>query len=512
MSIKNQVDLRVKATQRQNIKDTKTRIDDLAFALECWGNNVAGDGEFYKELYRNDFVFNKSMDSWMAWADHHWQIDKMGYAVASVAGVAAAYTAAAIKLSKKIRELDDDDPQEKKLKSQRKAYNKRAWDLKDGQRANKVLFYVHNSYGSLAIDGSEVDRDPWKLPCVNGVINLKTGELEPGRQEDYLLKASPVAWPDDGIDADSTEWENTLLEIFSGNQNLVDFFRQICGYALVGEVFESVIIVMTGRGRNGKSMIVETISKILGQLAGAIRSEMLLEQSRSANSSAPSPDIMALRGNRMAFASETDEGRRISSSRVKWLTGNDTLTGRNPHDKYEVRFKPSHTIFLLTNNRPKIPAEDFAMWERMILFPFEVSFVDREPKNENEKWADPKLAKRLENILPNILAWMVRGCLEWQRAGRLKRPSVVRMAVKDYQRDEDNIGTFIEDCCVVGPEYKVGSSAVYSIFETWWPKNISNRVPKHKWFGNLFSKRFEKRKTPLTTYFGVGLLDDSKLL
>lgn len=344
------------------------------------------------------------------------------------------------------------------------------------------------------------------------MINLKTGELEPGRQEDYLLKASPVAWPDDGIDADCQEWEDTLLEIFSGNQNLVDFFRQICGYALVGEVFESVIIVMTGRGRNGKSMIVETISKILGQLSGAIRSEMLLEQSRSANSSAPSPDIMALRGNRMAFASETDEGRRISSSRVKWLTGNDTLTGRNPHDKYEVHFKPSHTIFLLTNNRPKIPAEDFAMWERMILFPFEVSFVDREPKNENEKWADPKLSKRLEKILPNILAWMVRGCLEWQRAGRLKRPSVVRMAVKDYQRDEDSVGAFLDECCVVGPEYKVGSSAVYSVFETWWTKNISNRVPKHKWMGNLLSKRFEKRKTPLTTYFGVGLLDDSKLL
>jgi len=483
---------------------------DSKFITECLYRNELGDGELFKKLYRNDFVFNKSMDSWMAWAGHHWQIDKMDYAMASVEGVARVYQDEAKRISKKINELGPDDESVGGLQGKRKALNTRVSALRSSRRRKNCVLFAHTSQDPIAIDGTKVDQDPWKLPCANGVINLKTGDLEPGRQEDYLLKASPIAWPDDGIDADCQEWEDTLTEIFSGNQNLVNFFRQICGYALVGEVFESIMVVMTGRGRNGKSMIVETISKILGQLSGAIRSEMLLDQNRVASSSGPTPDIMALRGLRMAFASETDDGCKISSSRVKWLTGNDTITGRNPHDKYEVQFKPSHTLFLLTNHKPRVPADDFAMWERMILFPFELSFVTRQPRLDNERRADPQLAKRLEQILPNILAWMVRGCLEWQKTGSLKLPAAVKEAVKEYHRQEDSVGDFIDQCCVVGPEFKVTALAAYEAFEVWWQENVSKRVPLKKRFGQWFGLRFERVKKGTVWYHGVGLIDEDE--
>jgi len=513
ISIKEKVAQRVKETEKK--KGGKAAGGgaggdiDSDFISECLNRNELGDGELFKKLYRNDFTFNKSMDSWMAWAGHHWQIDKMDYATASVEGVAKVYQDEARRISKKINKLLADDKPVKDLQGKQKVLNARVSALRSSRRRKNCVLFSHTSKDPIAIDGSEVDQDPWKLPCANGVINLKTGELEPGRQKDYLLKASTIAWPDEGIDADCDDWEDTLLEIFSGNQNLVNFFRQICGYSLVGEVFESVMIVMTGRGRNGKSMIVETISKILGQLSGPIRSEMLLDQNRVASSAGPTPDIMALRGLRMAFASETDDGCRISPSRVKWLTGNDTITGRNPHDKYEVQFKPSHTLFLLTNHKPGVPADDFAMWERMILFPFELSFVDREPKNENERRADPRLAKRLEKSLPNILAWMVRGCLEWQQAGRLKRPAVIKAAVNDYQRDEDSVADFIDQCCVVGSEFKVKSADVYDVFVPWWQENVSKKyVPVKKKFGKWFGLRFERIKSGTIWYHGVGLLED----
>jgi putative DNA primase/helicase len=319
-----------------------------------------------------------------------------------------------------------------------------------------------------------------------------------------LLKSSPVEWQ--GIDAPCPVWEKSLLEIFSDNRALVDFFQRICGYALVGEVVQSILVVMAGRGRNGKSMIIETISKVMGKLSGAIRSEMLLEQFRVSNSAGPTPDIMALRGIRMAFASETDDGCKISPSRVKWLTGNDTITGRNPHDKYEVCFKPSHTLFLLTNHKPNAPADDFAFWERMVLFPFNLSFVDREPATENERKADPKLPKKLEEELPGILAWMVRGCLFWQEMG-LRAPTVVKEAVQEYQRDVDLIADFIDECCIVGPEYAVGSTAAYQVFERWWKRNVNNTPMKQKSFGTLMGKRFERHKEGTMKYLGVGILD-----
>lgn len=513
ISIEDQVRQRAKETLEKTGGSDDGAIDS-DFIMACLSRNELGDGELFKRLYRKYFVFNKSMDCWMSWAGHHWQLDKMDNASASVEGVANVYQDEARRISKTITELGaKDDPageiagRIKSMQYRRETLNKRVSALRSTRRRKNCLLFAHTSADPIAIEGQEVDQSPWQLPCATGVINLKTGELEPGRQTDYLLKASPIEWPEKGINADAQEWETVLDEIFSGNQDLVDFLRRICGYALAGEVYESILVVMTGRGRNGKSMIVETLSKILGPLSGAIRSEMLLDQGRMASSSGPTPDIMALRGLRMAFASETDDGCKISTSRVKWLTGNDTITGRNPHDKYEVHFRPSHTLFLLTNHKPHAPADDFAFWERMILFPFDLSFVTREPKNETERRADPQLARRLEKILPNIMAWMVKGCIEWQKTG-LKKPAAIKAAVDDYKQGEDSVGDFIDECCVVGEKYHVTAAAVFARFEVWWKDNVSDRIPKKKRFGTWFTKRFEKRKEGIIKYYGVGLLSD----
>jgi len=481
-------------------------VIDSDFIMQCLWRNELGDAELFKALYRSDFVFNKSMDRWMQWAGHHWIIDKMDYAMASVEGVAMVYQDEAKRLAGTIRELQGKGDDSKHLEARRKKLNDRVAALRSSRRRKNCVVFAHTSADPLAIDGTEIDQKPWLLPCANGVLNLRTGELEPGRQKDWLLKASPVTWPDAGVDADSELWEQTLDQIFDGNGPLIEFFRRVCGYALVGEVHQSVLIVMTGRGRNGKSLIVEMLSKVLGPLSGAIRSEMLLDQFRIASSSGPTPDIMTLRGLRMAFASETDDGCKISPSRVKWLTGNDTITGRNPHDKYEVQFPPSHTLFLLTNHKPHAPADDFAFWERMKLIPFELSFVDRPPENDTERRADPALGRKLEQELPGILAWMVRGCLEWQQIG-LDPPAIVKAAVEEYQRDEDSVGDFIEECCITGPDYAVTAAALYDRFEEWWKENVSNRIPKKKRFGQWIGKRFERVKSGGIRYHGIGLLE-----
>lgn len=504
----------------QRVKDAGTGsggsapvVIDSDFIHQCLLNNELGDGELFKRLYRNDFVFNKSMDCWLRWGGHHWVLDKMDDASASVDGVAMVYQDEAKRVSIEISKLESEGKDAGSLKATRNKLTKRVAGLRSSTRRRNCLLFAHTSKEPIAIDGSQVDQQPWLLPCANGVVNLKTGDLEPGRQHDYLLKASQVEFPDDGIFVDMSVWEGALLEIFDGRQDIVDFFRQVCGSSMVGKVMQAVFIVMTGRGANGKSMIVKAISDILGPLAGSIRSEMLLDQNRVASSSGPTPDIMALRGLRMAFASETDDGCKISSSRVKWLTGADTITGRNPHDKYEVSFQPTHTLMLLTNHKPHASADDFAFWRRMIVFPFDVSFIIRQSPDQalakNERDADPNLPKKLESVYPSILAWFVKGCIEWQKAGyKLIQPAAVKAAVSDYQKDEDSVGDFINECCIIGEAFSVTAAAVYEQFDAWWKENVSNRVPKKKRFGQWFSSRFEKSKSGTIKYMGVGLRED----
>jgi len=507
MSIKEKVEKRIRECQKNESENQPEKIDSN-FVMKCLPKNVVGDALIFIKLFRDKFIFNVTMNLWLYWVAHHWDIDKEGRALDAVKSVAEIYFREAKKISEKIRSLKDDDPAEKKLKADRKALNNRGFALLDVPRALRCLMLAHTGANGLVATGDEFDQKPNLFPCSNGVINLELGVLEDGRPSDYLLKHSPVEWA--GINAPAPIFKKTISAILSGNQLLIKYLQKIFGLSLIGAVVLHKLIVMIGKGRNGKTLLMEIISAILGTLCRSIRPEVLLDQGRVANPSGASPEIMAMRGARILIASETDENCRISSPRVKFFTGGDKMVGRGPYDRFDQEFEPNHTIFLLSNHKPHAPADDFAFWERIILIPFEVSFVDREPKNENERRANPNLKNELEKELPGILAWMVRGCLEWRETG-LEAPGIVKEAVEEYRRDEDIIADFIDDCCVTRPECSVLATDVYTAFKQWWISNVSNKPPSQNKFGRWFTKRFEKRKTPDMKYFGVGLVNTSQM-
>ncbi|MCG8617320.1 MAG: DNA primase, partial [Desulfobacterales bacterium] len=316
VSIKEKVEARVEEQKSKTGKGSGDELDS-DFILRCYHRNELGDGELYARIHQTRFRFNNAMNAWMEWMGNHWIVDVMERAVAGVEDVTEAYAGLARELSQQARELEEEGRPAGEFTGLVKGLRKRVTALQANRRRNNCLLFAHTCRVPLAIEGSEVDQKPWLMPCANGVINLKTGELEDGRPEDYLIKSCPVKW--EGIDAGCDAWEKALLEIFSDNINLVRFWQRICGYALVGEVVLSIFVVMTGRGRNGKSLIMETIARVLGKkdFAGPIRAEMLLDQTRNTNASGPSPEIMSLRGLRVAYASETDDGCKVSSARVK---------------------------------------------------------------------------------------------------------------------------------------------------------------------------------------------------
>ena len=481
------------------------------FVRECLYANELGDGMLYAAIHKDQFVFNKSTGEWLTWGGSFWERDIMNQAASVVETVAERYLKEAYKLVNQITEAKQAKESKKAvgLKATQDAIYTRVSRLRSNRGREQCLKMAHtNRENALAIKGDELDTKSWFLACQNGVIDLRTGKLRKGRPDDYLSKASPVEYI--GVNYPAPLWESTLLEIFSGDHELVDFIRRLFGYALTGLHTEHIFPILWGKGWNGKGTIIETISYVLGPLAGPIQSEMMLDQWRPKGSTGPSPDIMALKGLRMAFASESDEGRRLSPSRVKWLTGGDTLVGRNPYDKYEIKFTPTHTLFLQTNDKPIPPQDDFAFWERSILIPFELSFVDRKPQGKFERRADKDLREKLEKEGHGILSWLVRGCLEWQDQG-LNIPPVVIGAGKDWRRDEDILQDFLDTCCSLDPAAEEQASKIYPVFKVWYEKNISKKSISQKRFGRMMSKRFKREKKGTYVYYGVVLLCNEDL-
>jgi putative DNA primase/helicase len=503
---------RVKARVDREAKEYSKESDEggdkkvsIKFIHECLFANELGDGILYATLFRDRFLYCKNTQEWFNWSGHHWQRDIMGRCLAAVEEVVKCYLGEYRRIAGQITDITKGTGtgDVEKLKKQQAQLLKRASQLRGDKRRTASLKFSHTNDNPLAISGSEFDAMPWLLACKNGVIDLRTGNLKDGRPSDYLSMASPTDFK--GLDEPANLWEKTLLEIFHGDEELVLYLQRLFGYGITGLSTEKVFLVLWGKGKNGKSLIVETISHVLGPLVGSIQSEMLLNQYKSRSSAGPSPDIMGLKGLRMAFASEVDQGSKLSSSRVKWLTGNDELVGRNPHDKYETRFKPTQKLFLLTNSQPHASANDFALWERMHLIPFTLSFVNREPQSLDERWAIKDLDEQLKKEAPQILAWLVKGCLAWEEQG-LNPPRKVTEATEQYRRNEDLLADFVDECCEIEPGAQTKASELYSRFTEWYLENVGKKIPSNAWFGKSISLKFEKNKiNGCIHYHGVAL-------
>lgn len=479
---------------------------DSKFVLDCLEQNEVGDGRLYAAMLQGKYVYNKTDQNWYTWTGHHWERDIMNTAIAAVEAVCDRYLDEAIEISYKRNDAvkDGKDEEVKKLKAVTEIIYKRVSRLRTDRGRRNCAVCAHTKNEPLAVPGDGFDLDPWVIACKNGVVDLRTGILRPGRPEEFILRACPHEWK--GINEPAPEFEKFLDTTFEGNRDLIAFLNRLFGYALSGLTVQRKFITLFGAGQNGKGLLIETLLHVLGPLAAPIQSEMLLDQGRSRSAAGPSPDIMALKGLRMAFASETDEGRRFSSSRVKWLSGGDTLVGRSPFAQQEISFSPSHCLFLLTNNKPHASSYDFAMWERMILIKFNISFVNRTPRAENERKADLYLQERLAKEASGILAWLVRGFIAWTERG-LDPPPCVLDATAEYKREEDILEDYLEECCYRDPEARSSASDLYDSFNEWFLKNVSKKGLSQKKFGRLLqSAGFEKVKSGTYRYIGLGLL------
>jgi len=64
---------------------------------------------------------------------------------------------------------------------------------------------------------------------------------------------------------------------------------------------------------------------------------------------------------------------------------------------------------------------------------------------------DNQLEEKLKAEWPQILRWLIEGCLDWLKNG-LIRPDVIKNATAAYFNEQDITGQWIEDCCDVASD------------------------------------------------------------
>lgn len=439
---------------KHRIPEPSVETVPITTMINALKKSETGDAELLAMMYRDRVVFDHTEREWYVWNGAHWQIDRTGNVSNLVAyQIAGQYLHAAGELQKS-GAADD-----------AAAMTKRAGSLRRRNSISNVLARAE-SQPNIALTGEEWDANPWLLGVANGVVDLRDGSFSAGNPRHYIRKAAPTPWL--GMDTPAPRWERFLSEIFAGDEDLINFVQRLLGYGITGLAIEHIFPVLWGDGRNGKGTLLETIGAVLGNdLASPTEASTLMMASRGGGGG-PQPFVYALRGTRIIWASETNEGQVMNIGLVKRLTGGDTITCRTLHSK-PVTFAPTYLILLLTNNKPHVTAEDPAIWDRLRLIPFTERFV-ADPKADHEHPQDKYLAQTLRTEGPGILAWLVRGCLEWQQTG-LHAPASVTEETDSYRREEDILGQFLSECTVQIDGERVYGSDMYRAYSTWCEEN-----------------------------------------
>jgi putative DNA primase/helicase len=350
--------------------------------------------------------------------------------------------------------------------------------------------YLARSEPGIPVRPRELDTDPWLLNCDNGTVDLRTGELREHRADDLLTKMAPPAYDPA---AEAPTFEHFLKRILP-EEALRRFVRRAMGYAASGSVSEELLAILYGTGANGKSTLVNAVMDVLGDYATQAPPELLLAKRNSHPT-----ELAALFGARFVASVEVDEGRRLAEGLVKQLTGRDRITARRMREDF-WQFDPTHTVFLATNHRPEVRGTDVAIWRRIKLVPFEVAI----PLSEQ----DTALPEKLQDELPGILAWLVRGCLEYQGEG-LGEPDAVLKATASYRSDMDLLAGFLEDRCVVHENARAGATQLYNAYGEWCSENGETAETQRRFGLRLRERGFASERDPETrrkVWVGIGLL------
>lgn len=322
------------------------------------------------------------------------------------------------------------------------------------------MLKLAQSEPGIPILPQEFDCDPWLFNAANGTIDLRTGDWREHRRDDLLTCLSPVAYD---READCPEFEKFLYQIMGDNINLFTFLWCTLGYALTGDCREQAFWVFWGSGANGKGTLMNLVTHILGNYWTNIATESIL--AKDSVSSQIRSDLAQLDGPRLVTASEIDKGRRLSESLVKSLSGQDPITARKLYGE-EFTFTPQFKLFIQSNNKPIIRDLTEGMWRRIKLVEFPMDFRQN---------PDRDLPARLAAESEGVLAWLVRGCLNWQNYGDLAEPQEVRDAVQYYRDSMDPLKEFLDDRCVIGPGLWVATAELFKAYQAWAEENVKKR-------------------------------------
>ncbi len=378
-----------------------------------------------------------------------------------------------------------------------------AWARKtEGRDRISAMVNLAQSDPMVTTRPEDFDRDPWLLNTENATIDLQTGDPRERRRSDLATRLAGVRYD---AKARCPRFDQFLLRVMDGNDALIAYLRRVVGFCLTGIPPDREMFFLYGRGRNGKSTLMELLHELLGEYSRKVAAETLLAKPNTQGDGIPN-DLARLCGARLVTSAELPENRRLNEARIKDLTGRDRITARLLRQEF-FEFEPCFKLFMYGNHKPVVRGSDDGIWDRLKLIPFAVRISDDE--------VDPHLPGRLRAELPGVLNWALTGCLEWQNGG-LRHPDEVKAATAAYRGEMDRLQDFRGDCCQEGDPTALQSKPrdLYDAYCGWSGESGETPISETAFALELRQRGFDRKRSGTSgrRWLGIALSETGERL
>lgn len=324
----------------------------------------------------------------------------------------------------------------------------------------------------------EIDPDCPDPDVDRYVTELKV--IDGHRRDDWRTASVPIEWK--GLDWKAPKWEKFLDRCLPNSEKR----RTVQQYAGLGLLAMSPQNVMFhyGSGANGKSVFLETLARVLGpgHMVGLPRESLIGAGERGVGGA--SPDLVRLYGKTMVRILEVPGDEPLQEDLIKRLTGGEPFPVRTLFKGY-FEFQNVATPHMSGNGLPTINGTDNGIWRRMLLVHWD-QIIPFEERRDFEEM----VSELVRDDGPGILAWLVRGALDYLNNGLFVADDV-RAQTDAYQEEMDPIGEFWAACVRVDPTQDVQANDLFKAYVNWSKANAKRARSQTK-FGRTIKDRVTK--------------------
>ena len=221
------------------------------------------------------------------------------------------------------------------------------------------------------------------INCKNGELWIAddgTVELRPHNAKSYLRHCLDVEYD---ADAECPLYDRTVQEIFAESLDpkaIVRHWHEFVGYIISQRRNIPLVPILLGRGRNGKTKLMETGSRLLGPALVHHLNVESLEGNRFA--------IGSLLSKALLLDDDVRSGIKLPDGLLKKLSEEKGLTGELKHGG-TFNFINRVIPVLLCNGIPSLGDLSLGMSRRLMVIPFDRTFTEQdEDRTRFEKiWA-----------------------------------------------------------------------------------------------------------------------------